>query len=779
MSEFAQVIVDISHERVDRPFTYRIPQPLRDAVTYGTRVRVPFGSGDRERTGYVVDMGDDPGPVAVPLKEVIGLADGAARPDADGLADASPPGDPQGRMIALAAWMKEQYGSTMIQALRTVLPGRAPVAVRKRGEIALAVSRQRARELLEQYEKKNQKAKARLVRELLDMGTLPAQWVTGKLAISGSTLKSLEAEGVIVRREQTVLRNPVPFLTGMEAGGAKEGGAKAGGQEASLSQDQGRIVHQILDSYDAGDRRPSLIHGVTGSGKTEVYLRLIEGMAARGKQSILLIPEISLTWQTLKRFYRRFQDRVSVMNSSLSAGERQDQRQRAMQGELDVIIGPRSALFTPFPNLGMVLIDEEHEATYKSETMPRYHARDVAVQLAKLSGATVVMGSATPSLESYEKALRGEYHLFTMKERIGGGKMPQVQVADLRRELREGNRSIFSRQLQELLEDRLEKGEQSMLFLNRRGYAGFVCCRSCGYVCKCPHCDVSLSEHQDGRLVCHYCGYSRPAVRKCPSCGSVYIRGFRAGTQQVQEQLTQMFPKARLLRMDADTTRRKGSYERILSSFANREADILIGTQMIVKGHDFPSVTLVGILAADLSLAANDFRAGERTFQLLTQASGRAGRGSRPGQVVIQTYQPDHYSVRYAQNADYEGFFREELLYRRMLSYPPAAHILTVQISSPSREEALEAAREAAGAMRAYAGQSPDIPDTSRGPQIIGPAPAQIGKMNDVYRFQVLAKAPEYGQLVRLCRCVEESRRGSPERAKGVLQFDFDPLHAF
>lgn len=505
----------------------------------------------------------------------------------------------------------------------------------------------------------------------------------------------------------------------------------------------------------------------------------------------MLIPEIALTYQTVQRFTARFGDRVSVMNSTLSAGEKQDQCRRAERGELDVIIGPRSALFVPFPNLGMILMDEEHELSYKSETSPKYHARETAQKLAELSDATLVLGSATPSLEAYSRAQRGDYHFYKLTKRLTGGSLPRVEIADLREELRNGNRSIFSVSLQEKLRDRLARKEQSMLFLNRRGYAGFVSCRACGYVCKCPHCDVSLSEHRGGRLVCHYCGYEQPAVKFCPSCGSKYILGFRAGTEAMEEQLHKMFPQARVLRMDADTTRTRESYEKILAAFARGDADILVGTQMIVKGHDFPAVTLVGVLAADLSLSMSDYRAGERTFQLLTQAAGRAGRGSRPGEVVIQTYQPDHYSIQYAARQDYEGFYKEELTYRQLLSYPPASHILAVQFYSKKQEEALAGAQEAASYVRqvtqsrqftqkmsgtvqiptpatTHNAASAALPDTI----VIGPAPALIGKINDVYRYGIYLKNHDYEKLVELKDGIEQMR-SLPAATEGAVSVRF------
>ena len=749
MSKYANVIVDISHEKVDRPFGYRVPEHLQDILVPGMRVQIPFGAGNTLRTGYVIELTDETDFPPERMKFIHSLT-----------GNLSGAQDPMEKMIALAAWMKQQYGSTMIQALKTVLPARGKVAAKEKKEIRLLAEPEQARELLAEFARKHQKAKVRLLTELLQSPVLPRELVTGKLAIPAATLKSMQEAGIITQDVQTVYRNPVNL-------GDYTAAPKL------LSKKQQEIVNVILRNEDNGVHTPALIHGITGSGKTEVYLALIEGMIQRGKQAIVLIPEIALTYQTLMRFYGRFGDRVSVINSTLSPGEKQDQCERARRGEIDVIIGPRSALFTPFPNLGMILIDEEHEHSYKSETMPRYHAREVALKLAELHTAQVVMGSATPSLECYSRAKRGEFLLFELRERLTGGQLPKVYVEDLRQELKEGNRSIFSRRLQEKMAQRLESGEQIMLFLNRRGYAGFVSCRACGYVCKCPHCDVSLSEHRNGKLICHYCGYAEPKVTLCPSCGSRYILGFKAGTEAIEEQLHRMYPQARVLRMDADTTRTKDSYEQILSAFSNKEADILVGTQMIVKGHDFPDVTLVGVLAADLSLSVNDYRAGERTFQLLTQAAGRAGRGNKPGEVVIQTYQPDHYSVGYAATADYEGFYEEEILYRQLLAYPPESHLLAVLLAAPKETDAQAAAQEAAGWAKELMAQQ-NWSDAV----LIGPAPAAVGKINDIYRYGVYIKHKDYQKLVKIKDRIEQ-KRAAADNAKGMCQFDFDPINTW
>jgi len=466
------------------------------------------------------------------------------------------------------------------------------------------------------------------------------------------------------------------------------------------------------------------------------------------------------------RFFKRFGNRVSVLNSTLSPGEKYDQCMRAATGEIDIVIGPRSALFVPFPNLGMIVIDEEHEASYKSENTPKYHAREVAEHLAQVSNAALVLGSATPSLEAYYRAKKGEYRLFELKERLTGGALPVVSVVDLRDELRAGNRTIFSRRLQALIKDRLYKGEQSILFLNRRGYSGFISCRACGEVIKCPHCDVSLSEHYGNKMVCHYCGYETVKPELCPSCGGKYLAAFKAGTEQIEEKLKEMYPDVKILRMDADTTKTKDSYEKILSAFANEEAQILIGTQMIVKGHDFPKVTLVSVLAADLSLNISDYRAAERTFQLLTQAVGRAGRGTLPGEAVIQTYKTDHYAVKLSALQQYEEFYEEEIAYRDMLGYPPVAHMLAIQVFGPYKEKAEQLASDLALAGR-QAGKC----------VILGPTAGNVSKVKDLYRFVVYAKATEYSLLVELKDMLEEKLKANPPQRE-YIQFDFDPINS-
>lgn len=739
---YANIIVDISHEKVDRIFQYRIPDKLKGKLEVGMCVQIPFGRGDSMRKGYVVGLTQKAQFPDEKLKWVDGIVTGIVPAEADA--------------VRLAAWMKDAYGSTMIAALKTVLPVKRAMKQKEKKKITRLLSVEETRALLGEYMRKHQTAKARVLEELCREPVLPYELVTGKLNVSPTALKSLQSQGVLAIERESYYRNPVKLETGREAG-------------KSLSREQGEICEKILSDYDEEKRKTYLIHGITGSGKTEVYLSLIEGMIKRGKQCIMLIPEIALTYQTLLRFYKRFGDRVSVMNSALSQGEKFDQCQRAKKGEIDVIIGPRSALFVPFPNLGMIIIDEEHEPSYKSETMPRYHARETAEKLAEIKKASLVLGSATPSLEAYYRAKEGKYELFKLSRRLTGGTLAPVSIVDLREELRSGNRSIFSRRLQELMEDRIEKKEQIMLFLNRRGYAGFVSCRSCGLVMKCPHCDVSLSQHMGGRLVCHYCGYETVQPAKCPSCSSPYILGFKAGTEQIEEQLYKTFPRIRVLRMDGDTTRTKESYEKILSAFSQGEADVLVGTQMIVKGHDFPNVTLVGVLAADLSLNDSDYRAGERTFQLLTQAAGRAGRGRKPGEVIIQTYRPDHYSIQRAAQQAYEAFYEEEILYRELGVYPPAAHMMAVLVTS-SEEKRGEALTGRLGELARGMKESKCV--------VIGPAKASIGKINDIYRFVLYCKSAEYDRLVEIKDKIEQELQSIELRDENV-QFDFDPMDSY
>ncbi|MCQ2498885.1 MAG: primosomal protein N' [Lachnospiraceae bacterium] len=729
MSEylFANIIIDISHEKVDRPFQYIIPQNLIGVVKEGDCVEVPFGKGNSLREGFVIEITQKNEYPVERLKYLKGLSEGKLGVEADA--------------VRLASWMKKTYGSTMIAALKTVLPVKKVV---KSKEIKTIIRKRTTEEIIFLYAqavRKKQKAKVRILEELKNEEMLPYDLVVSKLHVSSSTLTSLVKDGTIVIESEKVYRNPVNSSDKPE-------------DQKILSKEQADIVSEITSGMsknmtDTSENGKYLIHGITGSGKTEVYIKLIEHAIKEGRQCIMLIPEIALTYQTLMRFYKRFGDRVSVMNSTLSAGEKYDQCMRAYNGDIDVIIGPRSALFVPFRKLGLVIIDEEHESSYISENNPRYHARQTAEELCRIKGATLVLGSATPSIETYFLAKNGYYKLFQMTKRLTGNQLAKTSIVDLREELKNGNRSVLSLKLKEAIADRLNKKEQIMLFLNRRGYSGFVSCRACGHVMKCNHCDVSLSRHRGGKLICHYCGYQTQDVKICPECGSKYISGFKAGTQQIEDELKKIYPEIRVLRMDADTTGTKDSYENILSSFAEGEADVLVGTQMIVKGHDFPNVTLVGILAADLSLNDSDFRTAERTFQLLTQAIGRAGRGEKEGEAIIQTYRPDHYSIIHSAHQDYEGFYKEEIAYRMLGDYPPAGAMMHIRVQSAAEMRAESLAKALA---KRVVGKV----------RVIGPAPDTVSKVKDMFRFNLYLKGEDIKDIEMSRNKMEEYLETAP-----------------
>lgn len=743
---YANVIVDISIDKLDKAFQYSVPEELKGEITVGVQVEIPFGN--RTISGYVIELTDKPEFDIDRIRPIIGIRKGSVLIES--------------QLIALAGWMRKNYGSTMNQALKTVIPIKQKTKQIERRSIELLLPTVQARAKLALFESRHNTAKARLLRELIEQQTLDYTLVVQKLNVSPATIRALAQQGIVRIDTVAGYRNPVNHLKRQE-------------YALSLNAEQSRVVESVRSDMDRGIFGTYLLKGVTGSGKTEVYMELIAHVIAAGRQAIVLIPEIALTYQTVMRFYNRFGDRVSIMNSRMSAGERCDQFERAKAGELDIMIGPRSALFTPFTRLGLIIIDEEHENSYKSENAPRYHAREVAIERARMNRASVLLGSATPSVDSYYQAMRGNYRLLTLEERIDSRPLPECEIVDMRRELMEGNRSILSVRLQELMEECLNNGQQVMLFLNRRGLSGFLSCRACGYVVKCPHCDVSLSLHErDGgqTMVCHYCGYEEPRPAVCPSCGSRYLGGFKAGTQKIEQMVQERFAHARIMRMDYDTTRTKDSYEKILSAFAAHEADILIGTQMIVKGHDFANVTLVGVLAADMSLHVNDFHAAERTFQLLTQAVGRAGRGNAPGRAVIQTYDPENVTIQAARDQDYEHFYEREIAYRSMLSYPPVWNMLVVHCSGAS-----EAVEHAAGLAAQWLAQR--IAASGQRILLVGPADHSIAKVNDVYRKVIYMKAEDYGALVQLKDALENYTKGQQACANVTIQFDFNPTSGF
>lgn len=700
---YAEIIIDITNEALDRAYTYHIPEGMDLHV--GDRVTIPFGASNAEKTGYVVGLREtfdyDPSKV----KDIA-----AVIPDAISV---------QEQLIHLAAWMSTEYGTTMNQCLKTVLPVRRTV-------------RKNARRIDPIHMYQNEQD------EYHELNPAQAQ----------------AAGAVIAGYQACVAKRPASLSTAvpgdMEASGTETAGTPALAEGASAD---GNTVPRYL------------LHGITGSGKTEVYLHIMEEVIRRGDQVILLIPEISLTYQTVRRVSTRFQGRVAILNSRMSIGERFEQYTKCERGEVNVLIGPRSAVFAPFERLGLIIMDEEHESAYKSETAPRYETRDVAYERARLAGCPVLYGSATPSLTIYSAALRGEVQLLELLERAHvGAQLAETEIIDLREELAKGNRSILSERLYTLMQEKLGKKEQIMLFMNRRGYSNFVSCRSCGEALKCPHCDITLTLHRDGSLRCHYCGYQTRLMKLCPSCGSPYLAPFGFGTEKLESYVKKVFPTALVLRMDADTTKRKGDHERILEKFRKHQADILIGTQMIVKGHDFPDVTLVGLIAADLNLSAPDFKASERTFQLLTQAAGRAGRGAQAGTVIIQTYQPDHYAIVLSKRQDYKAFYEKEFRFRKLMGYPPTERLMTIQLASKD-EDFLSM-------VSAAAAEGFQLDCSAEGAELIGPLEASVYRINDVYRKIVYIKHPSHDIIIRLRDRFTERVRQHDRRGLVLLNYD-------
>ncbi len=742
---FAEVIVDISVKSLDRPFQYRIPEQMEEQAVIGVPVIIPFGKGNRERKGFIVGLSNTPQYDINKTKAIIKV-------EKQGVAAES-------HLLSLAYWMKENYGATMNDAIKAVMPVRKEIQQKVERRIFPAFTEEKLREVRELFEKKHNVARVRLLDGLLGLKDLREEGLLYEdavkmLNVPNKVIKEMEQLGIIRISSKRLYRNPLEEK-------------RIADNRKRLNEGQQAIVDTFQKDYDSGVRKNYLIHGVTGSGKTEVYMNLIEHVIRNGQQAIMLIPEIALTFQTVNRFYGRFKEKVSVMHSRLSAGERYDQYQRVKNNEIQIIIGPRSALFAPFSNLGLIVIDEEHETSYQSDTMPKYHAREVAIQRAKMLSASVVAGSATPSLEAYYYCQTGKFQLFTLKERAGNAAFPTIQIVDLREEMKAKNYSIFSRTLQEKIEACLEKEEQIMLFINRRGYASFVSCRECGEAIRCESCSVSLKPHiyhgKVSLLKCHYCGAQKPMPVVCPFCGSRYIGTFGLGTQQVEEIVKKQFPQARVLRMDADTTSGKNGHSRILQAFAKKEADILVGTQMIVKGHDFSDVTLVGVLAADLSLNASDFRAAERTFALLAQAAGRAGRAEKPGDVVFQTYQPEHYSITCAAAGDYENFYRQEIAVRQMLHYPPISNILEVLVFSKEQKKTVLLSEQ----VHKIIGAEKEI-------TILGPGDPVFAKLRDFYRRVFFVKAVRYQTLCEVKDRIEDFMQEQEEYKDCTVTFRFN-----
>jgi primosomal protein N' (replication factor Y) len=576
------------------------------------------------------------------------------------------------------------------------------------------------------------------------------------LNISSSVLKGLIEKGWLEERMKEVYRDPYEDRIIRKT------------EPLTLTHEQSEAIMPVLASIEENIHEAFLLYGVTGSGKTEVYLQSIQKVIEDGKEGIVLVPEISLTPQMVNRFKSRFGDLVAVLHSGLSVGEKYDEWRKIQRKEVKVVVGARSAIFAPFENLGIIIIDEEHETSYKQEDNPKYHARDVAIERGKRHRCPVVLGSATPSLETFARAKKGVYKLLTLSKRMNEQRLPDVQIVDMREELREGNRSMFSRILHEKIQDRIAKKEQIVLFLNKRGHSSFVMCRDCGYVTQCPNCDISLTYHRySQQMKCHYCGHEAIVPNICPECGSDHIRYFGTGTQKVEEELGKIFPEARVIRMDVDTTSRKGSHEKLLSAFQEGKADILLGTQMIAKGLDFPNITLVGVLSADTMLHLPDFRSSEKTFQLLTQVSGRAGRHELAGEVVIQTYSPEHYSIELAGEQDFDKFYQREMMIRKIHQYPPFYYIALITVHHENLMKVVDTIEKITRFLHSRLSQNA---------LILGPVASPIPRINNKYRYQCLIKYKREPKLTETLKEILE-HYGKDTQVNGLqVSIDTNPF---
>lgn len=808
MQKVAKVIVDVPTMQTDQPFTYLVPENLNEQLAVGMRVEVPFGNGNRHVQGFVLAIEPMAATVLdetnVQLKELVAVLD--LKPVLNT------------EMLALADYMKEKMFAFKITCLQTMLPsvmradyqkyiyltdelseelqdqlfygleeiswdqaqerGILPqlMALRKqqkvdiryevttRNKVKMVRFIQAAKEF-EQLEeirlglRKGAKKKEQLLYYLQRLGTekVTAVKEMKELGFSTALLNEAAKNGWLTFIEKEAYRDPFANQTFEKT------------TALSLNAEQQVAVETILQSVQEQQSQTYLLEGITGSGKTEVYLQVIAEVLNQGKTAIMLVPEISLTPQMVQRFKSRFGEHVAVMHSGLSQGEKYDEWRKIERGEAEVVVGARSAIFAPIENIGVIIIDEEHEASYKQEETPRYHARDLAIWRSEYHHCPVVLGSATPSLESRARAQKNVYQRLRLTQRANqAATLPTIDVVDMRQEVENGNVSSFSMSLQEKLQERLEKNEQSVLLLNRRGYSSFVMCRDCGYVLPCPNCDISLTLHMDSKTMkCHYCGHEERIPYRCPNCGQDKIRYYGTGTQKVEEELQTLLPDSRILRMDVDTTRRKGAHEKILRTFGEGQADILLGTQMIAKGLDFPNVTLVGVLNADTALNLPDFRSSERTFQLLTQVSGRAGRAEKPGEVIIQSFNPEHYAIQLAKAQDYEDFYTKEMYIRHRGDYPP--YYFTVQITASHPEENEAAKQMFQIATKLKQGLSPQA-------ILLGPTPNAIMRVNNRYFYQVIIKYKQEPMLQPLLKeILTDTQRATARGLK--LSIDAEPMN--
>lgn len=795
---YADVLVDIASVGVNRRYAYEVPQALQKSIDVGRRVLVPFGH--RYCEGYVVELKQhtefvSPRAILKVLDEETVLTS---------------------ELLRLAEWMADYYLCPISLVLKTIIP--RPLKRKHRRFLVPLTGEEEGQEMVSTFAY----GRARVLMEKLwDEGEMSLGQAR-RIAGSNDVIVALEEAGLIAvcgsyRPASYTLPDQVYFLAKKLSSQELDNLSRRAPRQAQAIQmlarngqvpaltleklvpkaslnsliEKGIIVKKVVGHWEeekphvpteyqqkaikeiealleSGRGEKCLLFGVTGSGKTEVYLQLADKAAALGKQVIVLVPEIALTEQMIGIFAARKGDRMAVIHSRLSDSERYEEFKRIRKGEVDLVLGARSAVFAPFTNLGLVIIDEEQEYTYKQESNPRYHAREVAQKRAELQGAVLLLGSASPCVETFYEVKHGGALLLELPERIGAASLPTTRVVDMRREFKAGNRSIFSGVLKKKLEACLNRDEQAILFLNRRGYFTFVICRECGLVLTCPHCSIPLTFHQaSGKLHCHYCFHAQDDSKNCPRCGGVYLRRLGIGTQRVEEEVKRYFPAAAVRRMDVDTTRRKGSHREIITAMMNREIDILIGTQMVAKGFDFPQVSLVGVVAADTVLNLPDFRAYERGFQLLVQVAGRAGRKTVPGEVIIQTYQPDSYAIKYACNHDYLSFYHQEIESRRVVGYPPFSNLVRIVISSLDQIQALKTAAEIGQLARELLSSAQDSST-----RVLGPGPCPLARLRDRYRFQLLLRGSKLDLLTSTGRYIIEKRKSKNVR----IDIDVNPL---
>lgn len=794
MPKVAEVIVDVPTLQTNNPYEFLIPNHLQRDIKVGMRVVVPFGQGNRRILGFITKLKEEPN-FQGELKNISNIM------------DLEPVLNEE--LIDLGEWMAETTYSFRISCYQTMLPAVLRASYKKVVKLADDIHEEvlfdifRGKNWMSWEEVEERGLESTMLRLKSEDKVLVNYLVDDKVTKKTKRIvqtnrspeeleKELESVAKNAHRQidfikilmqlpkdesidMKVLKENYGITSAVVNRGVEKEWCRIEEVELyrdpykdsdikntaplKLNTEQQAAFDAINHSIEQENHDVFLLQGITGSGKTEVYLQTIAEVLEKGEGALVLVPEIALTPQMVHRFKGRFGDQVAVLHSGLSTGEKYDEWRRIENGEANVVVGARSSVFAPIKKLGIIVIDEEHETTYKQSEAPRYHARDVAIWRGERHNCPVVLGSATPSLESRARASKDIYQLLYLNERVNNRPLPAVKIVDMREEMRAGNATIFSTPLKEAIKDRLAKGEQAVLMLNRRGYSSFVMCRDCGFVLQCPNCDISQTLHMDTHTMrCHYCGHEEGIPKICPTCQSHRIRYFGTGTQKVEEELQELFPEARILRMDVDTTRRKGSHEKILQKFGNKEADILLGTQMIAKGLDFSNVTFVGVLNADTALGLPDFRSAEKTFQLLTQVSGRAGRGEIKGDVVIQTYNPEHYSIRFAQEHAYEEFYYHEMKYRHLSDYSPYYFLTSIQVSHENEVTAAKEIQKIAEFLK---------PSLSQKAIILGPTPRFVARTHNKYHFQLIIKYKNEARLnERLHELLNNTQK---EQTKGLL----------